>query len=159
MNQPAAQASLDGQWEAALRGAGFRVTPQRRAVLQALSEMSHATGEQLLERVHQQHPELNLSTIYRTLDVLGSVGLVTHAHFHHGVVTYHAVGGPAHVHLVCRGCGEVSSAPRTVAEPMARELVAHIGFLADLTHLVLHGLCRDCSGSGTFAADTVLDQP
>lgn len=146
------------QWETALRAAGFRVTPQRRAVLEALAALSHATGEQLLEQVQQEHPEVNLSTIYRTLEVLGSVGLVTHAHFHHAVVTYHAVGGPAHVHLVCRSCGEVTSAPRTVVEPMARDLAERTGFQSDLTHLVLHGVCRRCADAGTSGADQTLDK-
>lgn len=127
--------------------------------MQALAEMSHATGDQLLERVAQQHPEVNLSTIYRNLEVLGSVGLVTHAHFHHGAVTYHAVGGPAHVHLVCRSCGEVTSAPRTIAEPLARDVVALTGFHSDLSHLVLHGQCRNCAALGTSGGPGVLDQP
>jgi Fur family ferric uptake transcriptional regulator len=145
-------------WETKLRAAGCRVTRARLLVLEALAELSHATGEELLAHVAQAAPELNLSTIYRTLDALGEVGLVTHAHLHHGVVTYHAVDEPAHIHLVCRRCGQVSSIPAGAAAQLAATVADLTGFRTDLSHLALHGQCATCAGSpsGSTQAPAVL---
>lgn len=145
------------EWDAKLRARGYRVTPARRLVLQALAELSHATGEEILAHVGPVAPDLNLSTVYRTLEVLSEVGLVTHAHFQHAVVTYHAVGGQAHIHLVCRGCGEVSSVPAGAAAEFTAEVARKTGFRADVSHLTLHGKCARCSGSA--AGHHALEQP
>lgn len=148
--QPGAQASggYPAAWDDKLREAGYRSTSQRRNILAAIWQRSHATPEELLEIVRVSSPEVNLSTIYRALEIFGEVGLVTHAHFHHGAVTYHAVDDDPHVHLVCRGCGEVTSAARQLAEPLAVAVLADSGFRADLSHLTLHGWCATCATTG-----------
>lgn len=140
---------ISSVWEAKLRASGTRVTRARLLVLQALSELSHATGEELLARIAPAAPDLNLSTVYRSLEVLGEVGLVTHAHLHHGVVTFHAVDEPMHIHLVCRSCGQVSSIPADAADGLAAAVSDATGFHADLSHLVLHGRCATCADPGS----------
>jgi Fur family ferric uptake transcriptional regulator len=134
-----------GTWDARLRRAGLRSTAQRRAVLAALAELRHATADELAARVQRDSPEVSLSTVYRTLEVLDRVGLVTHAHLRHGAPTYHAVDERPHIHLVCGRCGRVEQRDVEVAAPLAAELRRTSGFRVDLTHLALHGRCAACA--------------
>ena len=134
-------------WDGRLRASGLRSTSQRRAVLAALAELRHATVDELAAHVQRTRPEVSLSTVYRTLEALGAVGLVTHAHLHHPAPTYHVVDAAPHLHLVCTGCGAVGSAPVGIAHGLAEAVRERSGFRADLTHLVLHGRCAACAGT------------
>ena len=96
---------------AAAREHGFRITPQRQLVLEAVERLGHGTPEEILVEVQRTATGVNLSTVYRTLEVLEDVGLVTHAHIGHGPPTYHAVDEHVHIHLVCDRCGTVVSVP------------------------------------------------
>ena len=88
-----------------LRAKGYRLTPQRQFVLQAVASLDHATPEAICEEVRRTARGVNLSTVYRTLELLEELGLVTHTHLGHGAQIYHTADQPAHVHLVCRRCG------------------------------------------------------
>lgn len=138
-------------WDARLRDAGLRSTGQRRAVLEALSALRHATVDQLAAEVQRTLPEVSLSTVYRTLEALDEVGLVTHAHLHHGSPTYHTVDEEPHLHLVCAGCGSVAQQPVGIARDLAETVLLRAGFRVDLTHLTLHGRCVECAGSAEGA--------
>jgi len=131
-------------WDARLRSVGLRSTAQRRAVLQALFEARHATVDELAAEVQRTMPDVSLSTIYRTLEALDEAGLVTHAHLHHGSPTYHSVDEEPHVHLVCTQCGFIGQQPIAVAASLASELRASTGFVVDVSHLAVHGLCATC---------------
>ena len=96
-------------WDRRLRTAGFRITPQRQLVLEAVTHLRHATPEEILGEVQSTASGVNLSTVYRTLEVLEQVGLVTHAHIGHGAPTYHVVDDTPHIHLVCSRCRKVES--------------------------------------------------
>lgn len=140
----------------ALRAHGVRATPQRRLVLQAVTDLGHATPEQVCDRVQAAEPGVSLSTVYRTLELLEGLGLVTHTHLRHGAPTYHPAEHADHVHLVCRGCGHVGQLGVEAAGDLARRIVDATGFRADLAHLSVHGWCRDCAagdaGAGADAA-------
>ncbi len=131
-------------WDARLRAVGLRSTAQRRAVLQALFVARHATVDELAVEVQVSMPDVSLSTIYRTLETLDEAGLVTHAHLHHGSPTYHSVEEEPHVHLVCTGCGDIGQQPITVAASLAAQLEEATGFVVDVSHLAVHGLCAAC---------------
>jgi len=146
-------------WDARLRTAGLRSTAQRRAVLQALFEARHATVDELAAEVQRTLPDVSLSTIYRTLEALDAAGLVTHAHLHHGSPTYHSVDEEPHVHLVCTGCGAIGQQPTTVAESLAAGLLESTGFLVDVSHLAVHGLCAACQGSADEQASGSAGAP
>jgi Fur family transcriptional regulator, ferric uptake regulator len=131
-------------WEHRLREHGFRITPQRQLVLEAVEALRHGTPEEILVEVQRTASGVNLSTIYRTLEVLEEVGLVTHAHIGHGPPTYHAVDDDVHIHLVCDRCGTVQSVPATVAAQFVDELESTYGFRTDISHVSVHGLCANC---------------
>ncbi len=131
-------------WEFKLRAHGYRITPQRQLVLEAVEELRHGTPEEILIEVQRTATGVNLSTIYRTLEVLEEVGLVTHAHIGHGAPTYHAVDDHVHIHLVCDRCTKVQSIDASIAEEFAAKLRAERGFETDIAHVSIHGLCSDC---------------
>jgi Fur family ferric uptake transcriptional regulator len=131
-------------WDQRLHARGYRVTSQRTLVLAAVNDLGHATPEEILIRVKAEAPKVNLSTVYRTLEVLEEVGLVTHAHLGHGSPTYHSVDDDVHIHLVCRGCEGIESIPAGVARDFLDSLDREHGFSTDVGHMAIHGVCRTC---------------
>lgn len=129
---------------ARLREQGYRLTPQRQLVLQAVEKLGHATPDEVLAEVHAQSSAVNVSTIYRTLEVLEELGLVRHAHLSDRAPTYHSVTDHEHFHLVCRNCHKVVSVDPEVIGPLAERLVRDHGFVIDVGHLAVFGRCTDC---------------
>ncbi|MBM3681961.1 MAG: transcriptional repressor [Actinobacteria bacterium] len=140
-------------WDRRLRTAGFRITPQRQLVLEAVTHLQHATPEEILEEVKITASGVNLSTVYRTLEVLEQVGLVTHAHIGHGTPTYHVVDDAPHIHLVCSRCRKVESINGDAFAIYANSLETENGFVVNISHLVLHGLCKKCANEGNVVTD------
>ncbi len=128
----------------ALRARGLRVTAQRQMVLDAVRRLGHATPEQIHAAIRQTAVGVNITTVYRTLELLEELGLVTHTHLSHGAPTYHPAGERTHVHLVCHTCGSVDEAPRDLLEPLAEQLRRERGFELDIGHAALFGRCRHC---------------
>lgn len=127
-----------------LRARGLRLTAQRQLVLEAVYRLGHATPDQVHAQVARTAAGVNITTIYRTLELLEELGLVTHAHLSHGAPTYHAVGEDQHAHLVCRVCGHVDEVTPGSLEPLARTLATEHGFIIDIGHVALFGLCAAC---------------
>src|SRR6201995_3849710 len=94
-------------WDQELRSRGYRLTPQRQLVLEAVAALGHATPEEISTEARRTASGLNISTVYRTLALLQELGLVTHTHLGHGAPTYHVATDDDHLHLVCRDCGQV----------------------------------------------------
>jgi Fur family ferric uptake transcriptional regulator len=127
---------------------GLRMTPQRQLVLDAVRDLGHATPEQVCARVQSDAPAVNITTVYRSLDLLERLGLVRHTHLGHGAPNY-SVHEHEHVHLVCHGCGAVTEVPTGVMTPLAERLAADNGFELDVSHVALSGHCRDCRDQGS----------
>ncbi|HEY0501368.1 MAG TPA: Fur family transcriptional regulator [Kutzneria sp.] len=125
---------------------GLRMTPQRQLVLDAVRELEHATPEQICQRVQRVTPTVNITTVYRTLELLEKLRLVRHTHLGHGAPSY-SVDEHEHVHLVCHNCGQVDEVPCDLLDDLASRLSRGRGFQLDASHLALSGLCRNCSAS------------
>lgn len=119
------------------------MTPQRQLVLDAVRALDHATPEQICMEVQRAAPAVNITTIYRTLDLLDRIGLVRHTHLGHGAPTYSAQEHQ-HVHLVCHSCGAVSEVPVELMDGLVADLADRSGFALDVSHLALSGLCSTC---------------
>lgn len=122
------------------------MTAQRQLILEAVHELGHATPEQVHSAVREVAAGINITTIYRTLELLERLDLVTHTHLSHGAPTYHAAGVQQHVHLVCRSCGTVDEMDPELFRPVADRLAAERGFRVDIGHVALFGVCnrREC---------------
>jgi Fur family transcriptional regulator, ferric uptake regulator len=128
-----------------LRSRGYRLTPQRQLVLEAVRRLRHATPEAIANEVRRTAPGVNITTVYRTLELLEELGLVTHAHLNHGAPAYHAADNE-HVHVVCRACDSVSDAPADLVSDVVRRMKQESGFTVDVGHITLFGTCAACSG-------------
>lgn len=131
-------------WDNELRARGYRVTPQRQLVLEAISRLDHATPEEIAAQVQRTARGVNISTIYRTLELLDKLGLVTHTHLRHGAPTYHLASEADHVHLVCQDCGRVSEVSPDGIRALVEALDQEQGFETDVTHLTVFGRCAEC---------------
>ena len=126
---------------------GLRLTPQRQLVLRAVERLGHATPDEILADVQQHASAVNISTVYRALEVLEELGLVRHAHLSDRAPTYHSVTDHEHFHLVCRNCRKVISVDPDVVAPLAARLREQHAFVLDVGHLAVFGHCVDCGDS------------
>ncbi|MCS7221121.1 MAG: Fur family transcriptional regulator [Anaerolineae bacterium] len=130
----------------ALRASGYRLTPQRLMVLEALyHHPGHATADEVWARVRARHPYVDLSTVYRALQFLKERGLVGELRLAGEPAQYEAVHRRPHAHAVCRACGNVLEVPITWLAGLVSELVREHGFQADVEHLDIPGLCAHCA--------------
>lgn len=129
-----------------LRSRGLRLTAQRQLVLEAVHALGHATPDQVHTKVAETAAGVNITTIYRTLELLEELGLVTHTHLSHGAPTYHGLAEEQHVHLVCRDCRSVQEVPAAMMNDLVESLESARGFLVDLGHIALFGVCASCGG-------------
>ena len=136
-------------WRTRLRESGHRLTPQREMILAAVEELGHATPDQVLAQVRLSSEAVNISTIYRTLEVLEGLGLVRHAHLSDRAPTYHSVTDHQHFHLVCRNCGRITSVGPGVLTSLSETLRDEHGFAVDVGHLTIFGTCAAGCQDGT----------
>lgn len=128
-----------------LRGRGFRITPQREMILEALAHgEGHQTAEALYEKVRERTRAINIATVYRTLDLLVDEGLACRADLQDGQAVYTTTLHGPHIHLVCRSCGRAIKAEYEHLAPLEAAILSEHGFQADLQHLSLGGLCAAC---------------
>lgn len=127
-----------------LRREGYRITPQRRLVLQAVQKLGHSRPDEIAAEV-QHDTAVNVSTVYRSLDLLEELGLVTHTHLGHGAPTYHMAAEADHLHVVCESCGGVQHVAESFAVPLADALREEHGFEMDARHFAVYGRCRACA--------------
>ena len=139
MANPTADSVLD-----LLRARGLRMTPQRRAVIaEIMATQGHISPTGVSRRVRERVPGVNPSTIYRTLDLLEELGVLSHAHLESGP-EYHRRSESQHVHLTCSRCGSDDALSMAEAARLKRLVATHHGFQPDLTHFAISGLCASC---------------
>jgi Fur family ferric uptake transcriptional regulator len=97
-------------------------------------------------QVRERVPGVNPSTVYRTLDLLEDLGVLSHAHLESGA-EYHWSEEGDHIHLVCSRCGREESFSMSEADTLKQLIAKHHGFQPDLTHFAISGLCRICSAA------------
>lgn len=128
-----------------LRQRGYRITPQREMIIEALAHAGgHVTAEELFTKVRDRSNVVNIATVYRTLDLLVAIGLASRADLWDGRVVYTTFQHGPHVHLVCRHCGEVLNADHQLFEPLGRQIQYLYQFTPDLQHLSMVGVCAEC---------------
>ena len=140
--------ALGRDWHGELRRRGYRLTPQRQLVLEAVGELGHGTPDEIAGAVRSTASGVNISTVYRTLELLEEIGLVRHTHLGHGAPTYSVATDDDHVHLVCRDCGAVEEVPPGVLDAVVQALEQERGFSVDVGHFAVFGRCRECTAAG-----------
>jgi Fur family ferric uptake transcriptional regulator len=129
-----------------LAEAGYRMTPQRGMIISAIENSSnHISAEEIYASVVTQYPHVNISTVYRTLELLKARGLVTETDLGNGRVSYHPTSKGHHHHLVCHKCGVIIDLDESVFIDLKAKLKNQYGFLADIEHLAIFGQCAKCN--------------
>ena len=128
-----------------LRRLNLRVTPQRVLVMEALAEHGgHVTADEIMRWTSERYPAINLATIYRTLDLLTSVGLVTQTNLGGGAAQFELVRDSIHHHLVCEQCGGVIDIDDALLAPVREAALTNYGFRASARHMAIFGTCARC---------------
>lgn len=136
---------------ARLRDRGQRVTTARRALIDVLAQSdAHLCADDIADRLaDHESPDVattHRTTVYRTLDSLVRAEIIAHVHLPHGAATYHLVDPDrAHLHLLCRECGEIIDAAPDLLDDVRARLESSAGFRLDPEHVALTGWCRDCA--------------
>ncbi len=138
MNQP-------GEIVRKLTDKGYRLTPQRLMIVSAIENSDgHVSAEEIYAQVVAKYPHVNISTVYRTLELLKQLGLVTETDFGEGRVRYHPAEKGHHHHLVCTECGAVIDLDESSLSSLKSMLLREYKFSADLKHLAIFGRCAKC---------------
>ncbi len=125
---------------------GYRLTPQRIMVLSAIETSdNHISAEEVYAQIVAKYPHVNISTVYRTLELLKRLGLVTETDLGEGRVRYHPAEKGHHHHLVCRECGAIIDLDESLLALLKSALLQEYKFIADLRHLAIFGRCVNCS--------------
>ncbi len=128
----------------ALRIQGYRITPQRAAIIEVIAHAErHLSAEEVFGLTQAHVPLVNVATVYRTLDLLVERGLASRTDLGGGIVYATLRHGP-HIHLVCRLCGHVTDADHHLLLPLSQEIQAHYRFTPDLQHISMLGVCAAC---------------
>ena len=137
-----------------LRSAGHKATPQRLMILGTLRHgTGHLTANDIHGEVQKAYPYVDISTVYRTLGVLKELRLVSETDMGQGDTTYEWVRQQGlHHHLICRRCDAVTSLDHRYLEDLGAGILTDSGFLPDLDHFAIFGICGACS-SQTMTAD------
>ena len=132
-------------------------TQQRLAVATVvLDAADHLSAEDVLRRVAKRGADVGLATVYRTLDLLVSSGLVAERDFGEGFRRYEPVApGQAHEHCICSACGRVMELSNDRLERVIALVAEEVEFRPHHHHLEVFGLCRDCQQSNPLARTKV----
>ncbi len=131
-----------------LKEKGFKMTPQRRLILDIVHESgAHLTGEDIIAAVEARMPGVNKSTIYRTLELLETLGCVCKSESGDRAIFHHSEKGHHH-HMECRTCGKSVDCDEDIFLPVEEALDREYGYQVSFKHSVIKGLCPDCRGKG-----------
>ncbi len=128
-----------------LRQRGYRLTPQRQAIIQALldAEGTHPSAQEIYARVSPQFPMITMATVYNTLQVLEDMGMVTPLGFPGASTRYETADGP-HINLLCLRCGRIDDLPLEELPELQRKVATDSGYLIHAAHLEYRGYCPSC---------------
>lgn len=132
-------------FEQLLRSKGYRLTNQRRVIARELDDARHLSAEEIYDKVKEDHPEMGLSTVYRTLDLLHELGVVRKEDFGDGYARYELKTDKPHHHARCRNCGTVIEFNEELVEYLALQVERETGFVTDWHELMLYGECSACA--------------
>src|SRR5918912_4141480 len=131
-----------------LREHGYRMTPQRMAVLQELLRTDdHPSVEAIYRELQPTYPMMSLATVYKTVATLKDLGEVLELEFSDGHNRYDAHTPEPHAHLVCRRCDRIEDYPIAELDQLMASAAARSSYRLQSMRLEFYGLCGQCSGS------------
>jgi Fur family ferric uptake transcriptional regulator len=144
------------QFKALLRTNGLKVTNQRIAILEVLSNRpgQHLTAEEIYDCVRQDYPDIGLATVYRTIQLLSELNLIDKLNLDDGYVRYE-IGARSqqesshhHHHLICLECGNIYAFQDDLLENLEERIHETTGFKVSDHEVKLYGHCKECISMG-----------
>lgn len=137
-----------GRLRSALERRGVRLTRQRRVLLEVMDQAEqHLTADSILERAQKIDPRVHRVTVYRTLEMLKSYGLLDELdllHIHGHRHFYESHGPRDHIHVACLRCGKVREVESDLFEQLKRQVERDLGMQITVTRMEIGGLCESC---------------
>ncbi len=134
---------------AKLRKSGYKVTPQRLAICEAiLSSREHPTADQIYEKVRKKHPTMSLATVYQTLHLLSEIGLLQELGFSNCISRYDPNTSP-HINIVCGKCGKIQDYRTESVGKLWTQIVEELGFQPIGQRIDIYRYCDRCAKTKT----------
>lgn len=129
-----------------LKKRGYRFTPQRELVLEIMHKVEKpSTADEIFTCVQERVTSVDISTVYRTLELLQEFGLVSAIQGSDRQLRFELLANhEPHVHLVCRSCGKIFGVSMDEVQPLLDQLKMNYGFQPEVNEITLPGLCKDC---------------
>lgn len=128
-----------------LQDQGYRLTPQRLAILEVIKGAGcHMSIQDILDKLADSYPTLSVPTVYRNLQWLKAAGLVAETDLGGECHEYEYIGEQPHHHLVCLECGERLTLPDSLLDPVREYLRDTLGYLPRAEHFAFFGICPAC---------------
>jgi Fur family transcriptional regulator, peroxide stress response regulator len=128
-----------------LRENGFKVTPQRLAVYEVLSNTKeHPNAEMIFNKLQDHYPTMSLATVYKTIDILKEVGLVQILNAGEDSFRYDADTSD-HAHIRCTECGRVDDIFNIDAKPFESKVAAATSYQLSGHQFYFYGVCPACA--------------
>jgi len=129
-----------------LRRRGLKVTHQREEIAEIfLDSPHHLSAEELYQQIRESHPQVGLSTVYRTLNLLVQAGLASRREFGDGIARYEPVAeNKHHDHFICVRCGAIIEFANQKIEELQSEVAQQNNFTVLRHKLELYGYCEKC---------------
>lgn len=128
----------------ALRGKGYRATPQRIAISRfALSSKDHPTAQTIYSEVRKAYPTVSLATVYKTIQILKSAGLIQELNSLQGQTRFDSDVKP-HINLVCLKCGSIEDWEDSMVPEIITRAKASTNFTATGQCFEVYGICQSC---------------
>ncbi len=141
--------NMADQLKTMLKEKGYKLTPQRRAVLNIIMENQgqHLNTEEIYDLVKTQCPDIGLATVYRTLQILDEMGLILKINLDDGCSRYEFNNNKddhQHHHLICTSCGAIIEVGEDLLGPLEEQIEEKYDFSITDHKVKFFGLCSKC---------------
>jgi len=125
---------------------GHRVTKSRELICEILENSGHAhfTVDELYKKVTRKSSEVDLATVYRTLELLGQIGLIAHLHQAHGSGIYFLRNEENIMHLICMSCERIIDISFETFTKINKLLMKETKFKSINNNFIYSGICENC---------------
>ena len=135
----------DGSLIEMIKERGMRITPQRAIILEVVESLrGHITAEDVFQQVQRVNAYISLATVYRTLEMLREMNLITQTNFGQSQAHFALKDHGPHHHLVCLNCHQLEEFSDDIFDPIRVRMEDSYGFEVHTEHMSLFGICQAC---------------
>ena len=133
-----------------LKETGFKITPQRRAIVDILlqNDCKHLSSEEIYDLVRVNCPEIGLATVYRTMQLLDDIGVISKLNLDDGCIRYELNLNKEdchnHHHLICKNCGNIIEVEEDLLDNIEAEIQEIYKFKIVDHDVKFYGTCSEC---------------